>query len=133
MEDHDDRRASAANGLTLASILRMTKGDIHQLLAEAQYLQRQGDVQAAVIRAREAVMSSPDEETRDEAELAVERYELASRSWSEDVRVRGSEYRVHELLAVGLPAPPLEVVREPRRWAWIERIVHPARTDGASA
>jgi hypothetical protein len=106
----------------------MTKGEVHSLLAQAQFFLREGNPQGAVTRAREAVMVSPDDETREEAELAVERYETALRSWREDVRVRESEHRVNELVPQGLPAPSMETARDlpPRNWGFIQRIIRPA-------
>lgn len=112
----------------------MTKGDVHFLLAQAQDFHRAGDAQAAVMRAREAVMASADDEMREAAELAVERYEAALRAWRDEVAMRESEHRVLELTTQGLSAPSLETVRDapPRKWGWIARVVRAPRAATSS-
>ncbi len=102
-----------------------TAGEIHEMLAQAHYFYLRGDPMGAMRRARDAVAASTDDDLRDEAELAVERYEAAAREWRDEIERRWGEHRVHELREQGLPAPPIELVRDrpPRRWSWLERRV----------
>ncbi len=104
-----------------------SRSEVHELLAQAAYFERSGDPYGAICRAKDAVMAAPDEELAVEAQLAVERYELAARKWRTLVDERESEHRVFELRGQDLPAPPLELVHEapPRRWSWIARLVRP--------
>ena len=62
-----------------------TTYSVDELLEQAAVFARAGDYTAAVWRARLAVQSATDEESRTEAQLALERFEAMERAWRDRI------------------------------------------------
>jgi hypothetical protein len=62
--------------------------NVRNLLEEAAVFARAGDMTAAVARARDAVRASNDDASRDEATLALARFEAAERAWRSEIDAR---------------------------------------------